>query len=48
MSIQLGAIQVLRNAGRGWGVSHFPGKSISKVYSSMALALRGVGGGQIS
>ena len=38
----IGAIQVLRDAGGG-GVSTFPGKSVTKVYSSTLLALR-VGG----
>ena len=37
-----GAIQVLRNAVRG-GVSDFPEKSVTKVYGSMLLALRGGG-----
>ena len=42
----LGAIQVLRNA-VGVGVS-FPGKSVTKVYSSTLLALRGGGWGSNS
>ena len=40
-----GAIQVLRNAvGGGW-VSAFPEKSVTKVYGSTLLALRGGGWG---
>ena len=39
----LGAIQVLRNAAGGRGVSDFPGKSVTKVKSSMLLVLRGGG-----
>ena len=40
-----GAIQVLRNADGGRGVSDFVEKSITKVYCSMLLALRGGGWG---
>ena len=29
----------------GWGVSTFPGKSVTNVYGSMLLALRGGGWG---
>ena len=36
-----GAIRVLRNTG-GWGVK-FPEKSITKVYASILLVLRGGG-----
>ena len=39
----LGAIQVLRNAVGGEGVSAFPEKSVAKVYDSTLLALRGGG-----
>ena len=40
------AIQVIRNADRGaWRVSNFPEKSVTKVYGSTLLALRGVGWG---
>ena len=39
---------MLRNAVGDWGVSPFPEKSITKVYGATLLALRGVGGGQIS
>ena len=38
---------MLRNAVGGGGVSAFPEKSVTKVYGSALLALRG-GGGQIS
>ena len=39
--IYLGAIRVLRNAvGGGW-VSYFPEESVTKMYSSTLLALRG-------
>ena len=41
---KLGAIQVLRNAVGVGGVS-FPRKSVTKVYGSMLLALRGGGWG---
>ena len=44
--LMLEAIQGLRNAvGVGVGVSTFPEKSVTKVYSSMLLALRGGGWG---
>ena len=43
-----GAIQVLRNAVGGGGVSSFPKNSVTKVYYSTLLALRGGGGGPIS
>ena len=36
---------MLRNAWGGGRVSNFPGKSGTKVYGSMLLALRGGGGG---
>ena len=41
LTYSYGAIQVLRNAdgGGGWGVSTFPGKSVTKVYGSTLLAL---------
>ena len=45
-SMNYGVIQVLRNT-VGGGVSFFE-KSITKVYSSLLLSLRGVGGGLIS
>ena len=35
---------MLRNAVGGGGVSAFPEKSVTDVYSSMLLALRGGGG----
>ena len=34
---------MLRNADGGWGVSDFLEKSVTKVYGSMLLALRGGG-----
>ena len=37
----LGAIQVLRNTVGVGGVPAFPGKSVTKVYGSTLLALRG-------
>ena len=45
----LGAIQVLRNAvgGGGGGVSAFQKKSVTEVYGSTLLALRGGGWGSI-
>ena len=44
----IGAIQVYKcNAVGGGRVSAFPEKSVTKVYSSMLLALRGSGWGSI-
>ena len=43
-----GAIKVLRNAVGGGGVSAFPKKSVTKVYSSTLLPLRGGGWGSNS
>ena len=45
MCHQFGAIQVLRNADGGGGGSDFLEKSVTKVYCSMLLALRGDGWG---
>ena len=45
LDLQYGTIQVLRSADGGGGVSDFLGKSITKVYSSTLLALRGGGWG---
>ena len=39
----LGAIQVLHNAVEGGRVSDFPGKSVTTMYGSTVLALRGGG-----
>ena len=39
---------MLRNIVGGGGVSAFPENNVPKVYGSTLLALRGVGGGQIS
>ena len=43
MTVGSGAIQVLRNAVGGGTVSGFPEKSITKMYGSTLLALRGGG-----
>ena len=45
---KFGAIQVLRNAVGGGRVSDFPEKSVTKMYGSTLLAIRGVDGCQIS
>ena len=41
MLLALGVIQVLRNAVGGGRVSNFTEKSVTKMYSSTLLALRG-------